>query len=78
MTGDVVRDEDSLDVALWFLAAEAGRDRCAGWTFERRTSLLRCACGAALYEFIEIDRQHNRSSTSPVGSAQKVTPDDPG
>jgi hypothetical protein len=73
VTGDVVRGEDSLDVAPWFLAAEAGHDRCAGWAFERRTGLLRCACGAALYEFIEIDRQHNRSSTSPVGSAQKVT-----
>jgi hypothetical protein len=45
VTGDVVRDEDSLDVALWFLAAEAG---------------------------------HDRSSASPAGSAQKVTPDDPG
>lgn len=78
MTDDVVQSEDSLDLALWFLVAEAGHDRCAGWTFEKRTGLLHCVCGAALYEFIEIDRQHNRSSTSPVGSAQKVTTDDPG
>jgi hypothetical protein len=65
MTDDAVQSEDSLDLALWFLVAKAGHGHCAGWTFERRTGLLHCACGAALYEFYEIDRQHNRSSTSP-------------
>jgi hypothetical protein len=65
MTDDVVQGGDSLDLALWVLVAKAGHDRCAGWTLERRTGLLHCACGAALYEFYEIDRQHNRSSTSP-------------
>jgi hypothetical protein len=65
MADDAARSGDSLDVALWFLVAEAGHGRCAGWTFERRTGLLHCACGAALYEFNEIGRQHSRSSVSP-------------
>jgi hypothetical protein len=78
MTDDAVRGKDSLDLAPWSLVAETGHDRCAGWTFERRASLLHCVCDAALYEFSEIDRQDNCSSTSPVGSAQKVTADDPG
>lgn len=78
MAGDVAQGEDSLDLALWFLVAEAGHGRCAGWTFEKRTGLLLCACGAALYEFHEIGRQHNRSCTPPARSAQKVPTDDPG
>jgi hypothetical protein len=65
MPDDAVQIEDSLDLALWFLVAEAGHGRCAGWTFEKRTGLLHCACGAALYEFNKIDRPHNRSSASP-------------
>lgn len=77
MTDDAVRGKDPLDLAPWSLVAEAGHDRCAGWTFERRAGLLHCVCDAALYEFSEINRQHNRSSRSPVGSAQKVTADDP-
>ena len=78
MTDGIVQGEDSLDLALWFLVAEAGHGRCGGWTLERRTGLLHCACGAALYEFHEIDRQHNRSGASRVGSVQKVATDDPG
>jgi hypothetical protein len=78
MTDDAVRGKDSLDLAPWSLIAGAGHDRCAGWTIERRAGPLHHVCDAALYEFSEIDRQHNRSSTSPVGSAQKVTADDPG
>jgi hypothetical protein len=78
VTDDAVWGKDSLDLAPWSLIAGAGHDRCAGWTIERRAGLLHHVCDAALYEFNEIDRQHNRSSTSPVVSAQKVTVDDPG
>jgi hypothetical protein len=78
MTGDAVRGKDSLDPAPWSLAAEAGHDRCAGRTFKRRAGQLQCVRDAARYEFSGIGRRHNRSTTPPVGPAQKVTVDDPG
>jgi len=78
MTDDAVRGKDSLDLAPWSLIAGAGHDPCAGGAFERGGGSLPHGSGVAPYQISEIERQHNRSSTSPVVSAQKVTADDPG
>jgi hypothetical protein len=51
------REENPLNTALWLLVAQAGHHRCAGWTFEERDGLVRCACGAPLYELRTIDRR---------------------
>jgi hypothetical protein len=53
------RDLDSFAPALWLLVAQAGHHRCAGWTFEERDRVLRCACGAPLYELRAVERQHD-------------------
>jgi hypothetical protein len=50
------REENPLNTALWLLVAQAGHNRCAGWTFEERDGLVRCACGAPLYELRTIDQ----------------------
>jgi hypothetical protein len=68
----------SLDPALWFLVADAGHAGCNGWTFDRRDGLLRCACGTALYQFHEIDRQRGGSPASPSRPGAKGSHDDPG
>ncbi len=52
-------DPDSLAPALWLLVAQAGHYRCAGWTFEERDGVLRCACGAPLYELRAVERQRD-------------------
>jgi hypothetical protein len=54
---DVRRRGDPLAPAIWFLVAEAGHVSCGGWTFDRRDKQLRCVCGAALYEFRDMDRK---------------------
>jgi hypothetical protein len=48
--------DDSLGTALWLLVALAGHPHCAGWTFEERDGVLRCACGAPLYELRTIEK----------------------
>ncbi len=55
-------DPDSFVPALWLLVARAGHHRCAGWTFEERDGVLRCACGAPLYELRIVDRQHDNDT----------------
>jgi hypothetical protein len=56
MTSPRTRDEESLGTALWLLVAQAGHHRCAGWTYEERDAVLRCACGVPLYELRTIGR----------------------
>jgi hypothetical protein len=55
-------DADPLGTALWLLVALAGHHRCAGWTFEAREGVLRCACGVPLYELRTIDHARTRST----------------
>jgi hypothetical protein len=50
-----IREENPLNTALWLLVAQAGHHGCAGWTFEERDGLIRCACGEPLYELRTID-----------------------
>jgi hypothetical protein len=64
------RDEDSLSTALWVLVAQTGHHRCAGWTFEERDELLKCACGTPLYQLRKID-----PGPGP-GSNQEMSADD--
>lgn len=75
---DTGRRRDPLAPATWFLVAQAGHVGCGGWTFDRRSSQLRCLCGTALYEFHEMDRHCGRPSASPAGLARKAATDDPG
>lgn len=69
---DVARTQDPLGPAVWFLVAQAGHGGCAGWRFDRRNGLLRCVCGAALYEFHEPVRPHDGTSGSSVGRTRQV------
>ena len=39
---------DDLFPWLWLVWADAGHERCAGWTFDCRDG-LRCRCGALLF-----------------------------
>jgi hypothetical protein len=75
---DAGQSTNPLAPALWFLVAQAGHLGCDGWTFDRRDGRLRCACGAALYEFHEMDRHRGGPAASPAGPARKAATDDPG
>ncbi|GAA0733922.1 hypothetical protein Drose_31935 [Dactylosporangium roseum] len=57
MTSARAHDEDSLSTALWVLVAHTGHHRCAGWTFEERDELLKCACGTPLYQLRMINQE---------------------
>jgi hypothetical protein len=72
------REEDSLNTALWLLVAEAGHHRCEGWTFEERDALLKCACGAPLYEIRTIDRRGDDFPRARPGPAVEEPADDAG
>jgi hypothetical protein len=67
-----------LRTALWLLVAQAGHNRCEGWTFEERDGLLKCACGIPLYELRTIDRQGDHDLGAGTGPTGKGPADDAG
>jgi hypothetical protein len=62
---------DTLTTAFWVLVAHAGHLGCGGWTCTGRDGLLRCVCGAALYEVHAIDRRPSDAPASSDAPAQE-------
>jgi hypothetical protein len=46
--------QEDLAVVGWLLAADAGHDDCGGWFVDSRAGALVCACGARLFELVNV------------------------
>jgi hypothetical protein len=64
--------DDSLSTALWLLVAQAGHYGCAGWTYEQRDRLLRCACGTPLYELWTIESEDQLDASSHTDKGKRA------